>query len=692
MKLRKDKTYISLGRKIILLPCQLALVQLYVLALLVCSSCTESVQFGDSFLEKAPGGTVTADTVFSNAEYTRQFLATAYAYQYYNLPCKSSNGSPQCLNYWKGMPDALGDTHQLFYSSSKVFTDYYNGSLTSSPDAKSNGGVYPYLNEHIWENVRNAWILIENVDRVPDMDAGEKERIKDEARCLMAYTYFVAFRFYGGLPIIRGTFTGSEASYTQGRGSAKETVDFMLELLNAVIAGNHLPWKYTGAEAASKTGHWTLAGAMALKCQVLQFAASPLFNDSKPYYSGYYTMEDDSYTWFGGYDASLWTELKKACADFFEKLAQNGGYGLVKPEGNTQEDYRFAYRYSYLFEDSPEILHSCRVSTSTSGNNYQWFNLRNNNRMSYCPTEEYIEMFPWADGTPFDWDADLAAGRLDTMFVAGDSVVGNQLLQNRRYTRDPRLYETAAVNGALQTINWGDGGTSGQPYENWVGGTTAGTQPSTNTGIYATGFKNLKYIAGEAYDKKFPQWSPLLLSDMYLIYAEALIQADNDLQGAIKYIDAIRARVGMKGLVECNAKKNLTTDKDALLRELFRERACELALQCARYFDMIRYKFATDFEKPLHGLRIYWLVKDSNGNWTRSEGQWYNKYFNARSVRNNPKHPMYYEPSHFEYERFEITTGARVWWSKGFDPKWYLQPFPITEINKGYGLVQNPGW
>lgn len=658
----------------------------------LCVGCTDSVKFGDPFLEKAPGGTVTADTVFNSAEYTRQFLAAAYAYQYYNLPCKSSNAAPQCINYWKGMPDALGDTHQLFYSASKVFTDYYNGSLTSTPDNKTNYGVYPYTNEHIWENVRNSWVLIENVDRVPDMETAEKERIKDEARCLLAYTYFVAFRFYGGLPIIRGTFTGSESAYEIGRNSVRETVEFMVETLDKVISGGHLPWAYTGASAASETGHWTMAGAMALKCQVLQFAASPLFNDAQPYYAGRYSMEDDSYVWMGGYDASLWTQFRDACADFFTKLNQNGVYHLVAPESPTQEAYRYAYRYSYLFEDSPEILHSCRVSTSTSGNNYQWFNLRANERMSYCPTEEYVEMFPWADGTPFNWEVDKAAGRLDTMFVAGDSVPGFQLLQNRRYTRDPRLYETAAVNGALQTINWGDGATSGQPYEMWVGGTTAGTMPSTNTGIYATGFRNLKYVAGEAYDKKFPQWSPLLLSDMYLTYAEALIQADNNLTEAIRYIDAVRARVGLKGLVESNPTKNLTTDKKALLEELLRERACELALQTSRYFDLIRYKRAADFEKPLHGLRIYWLTKNSSGEWERSEQQWYNQYFDTRSVRNKPDHPMYYEPSHFDYERFEITTGSRIWWTQGFDPKWYLHPFPVAEINKGYGLVQNPGW
>lgn len=40
---------------------------------------------------------------------------------------------------------------------------------------------------------------------------------------------------------------------------------------------------------------------------------------------------------------------------------------------------------------------------------------------SYCPTQEYVEMFPWADGTPFDWDKTAADGKLDQMFLTGKS-------------------------------------------------------------------------------------------------------------------------------------------------------------------------------------------------------------------------------------------------------------------------------
>ena len=648
------------------------------------SACTDTIKFGDAFLEKAPGGTVTADTVFSNPEYTRQYLSGIYAMQFYNLPTNSTNNAPQCQNYWKGMVDALDDTYQLFFNNTTIFKEYYNGTLSDNGD-----GVYPYNREYVWENVRHCWTLIDKIDDVPGMEQAEKDRIKDETRCLLASTYFTIFRYYGGLPIIKGTFSGTESSYHVPRGSVEQTVNFMVGLLDEVIKGNHLPWGYTGAEAVSETGRWTKAGAMALKCKVLQFAASPLFNADKPYYDGKYTVENDSVAWYGGYKSELWKAFKQACDEFFQQLNANGIYHLVVPASNTQEDYRYAYRSSYLLQGSPEVIQSIRRAATTHGNDNQWFNLRNNDRYSYTPTQEFVEMFPWADGTPFDWDKAQKDGTLDYMFVKGDTVKGTQMLQNRKYTRDPRLYETVAVNGALQNINWGDGRSSGANYEAWVGGTTSGNHPSTNTGLWATGYRNLKYIAGNAYDRKFPQWNLLLLSDLYLTYAEALIQADNNLLEAIKYIDAVRARVGLKGLVECNPDKNLTTNKKNLMEELMRERACELALQASRYFDMIRYKRADLFERTLHGLRIYRLSKDPSGKWVRDNSQWYNKSYNKKLKETDPN---FYEPSHFDYERFEITTGVRIWWTDGFDPKWYLQPFPQTEVNKGYGCIQNPGW
>ena len=674
----------------------LPIVGVLALAAVGAGSCTDKIAFGNAFLEKAPGGTTTADTVFSNAEYTRYFLNQMYAYQYYNLPTGSTNNTPQYYNYFKGMPDILADTHHACTASPSLVSWYYNGMVTSAADGNGNYNVFPYNNMHIWENVRAGNIMLERIENVPGMDDAEKARIADETRCLMAYSYFQMFRFYGGLPIVDKAYVGDEVEYP-GRKSAQETIDFMLSLLDTAIEGNHMPWAYDGDDAVEKTGHWTLAGAHALKIQILQFAASPLLNSEKPYYEGKYTMEHPEFVWLGGYDAARWTALKNACDKFFQEMNARGHYHLVVPGGDTQEDYAFAFRSSYMLQNSPEIIHSVRVSSTANDNSYRWFMLAfasksgpengtgANERLAYCPTQEYVEMFPWADGTPFDWNKTKAEGKLGEMFIKGTKVDGQHDLQDVKYTRDPRLYENVAVNGQRCVIEWNSGSRSGEPYEGYVGGTVAKQQPKTGQGFWGTGYRMLTYVSGFAFLRNWPQWSPLRLSDMYLTYAEAILQSGGSLTEAIKYVDAVRARVGMKGLVECNPAKNLTSDKDALLEEIMRERACELAFQMSRYFDLIRYKRADLFEKKLHGLRMYRMVDGQ-----RDETMWWDG--DRKNTAITQSNPRFYEPTDFEYEIFEITNNARIWWTQGFDPKYYFQAFPITEVNKNYGLDQNPGW
>jgi len=658
-------------------------------------SCTDEIKVGNGFLEKAPGGSVTADTVFHNAEYTRQFLAATYSLQYHNMPVKATNGDiRQWINWFKGMPDALGDTHQLTWASASIYGWYYIGSLSSSDD-----GVYGYSKMAVWQTVRACLTLINRIDEVPDMDQAEKDRMKDEARCLMAAAYFNTFRFFGGLPIIDKLYTGTETEYV-GRSSAQETADYILSILDEVIAGKHLEWGYSGAIGESETGRWTLAGAMALKCELLQFVASPLLNSPQPYYEGKYTVEHPEYTWLGGEDKGRWTAFRRACEEFFNALSANGVYHLQQPGGDTQEDYRFAYRYAYTRMGSPEQIHTVRVGSDAQGNNYAWYNIGwgnggGNERLAYGPTQEYIEMFPWADGTPFNWEESAALPDKDPkslqhMFIMGDTVATEHLLQNRKYTRDPRLYETAGVNGAQITVNWDDGSATGNGWEMWVGGTNASTQPATNTGPFANGYFNLKYLIGECFRRQKPMWNYLTLSRMYLNYAEAILMDGGSNEDAIKYVDEVRARVGLKGLVECNPDKNLLSDDNALLQEILRERACEGALDMVRYFDMIRYKRVDLFERTLHSLLIHRLVKNDSGAWEYSEDKWWDGQQNNTSIKQGD--PLYYEPSYFAYERVPITTGARKWWTDGFEPKWFFQPFPLTEVNKGYGLEQNPGW
>ena len=292
------------------------------------TSCVDEIKFGNSFLEKAPGGSATIDTVFNSAEYTRQFLTACYSRQYYGLPYINKNqedGVPETSNPYLGKFEALTDCWQLHYSSTTIYNRYYNGSHTANYGQR--GDKFGYTREMVWEVVRWCWILMENIERVPGMDETEKKRLVAEAKCLIAARYFDLFRHYGGLPLIYASFSGTESSYSMPRATVEETVNYMVSMLDDAINSGSLEWAYngnTGSTNSTNTGHWTKAGAMALKCKILQFAASPLFNDNQGFAGGSSEAERQLLVWYGGYRSDLWTRCLEACREFFNALNSNG--------------------------------------------------------------------------------------------------------------------------------------------------------------------------------------------------------------------------------------------------------------------------------------------------------------------------------------------------------------------------------
>jgi hypothetical protein len=72
------------------------------------TACVDDFNVGNAFLEKAPGVDVNIDTVFSKAEYTRNFLWRAYGQLY----CTYTSG-----NMMNGAPiDVLSDSYHCYVS------------------------------------------------------------------------------------------------------------------------------------------------------------------------------------------------------------------------------------------------------------------------------------------------------------------------------------------------------------------------------------------------------------------------------------------------------------------------------------------------------------------------------------------------------------------------------------------------
>lgn len=634
------------------------MLSIFVVVSLCVTSCVDEIKFGNAFLEKAPGGDVTKDTVFNSAEYAQQFLVGIYSLQYYGLPYHTNTAFPYVYTPWTGKWEILSDCWQGYWTGQAINTRYYTGLHNAGHGARDE--KFHYIQMNVWHAVRRGWIFLENIEKVPDLSDAEKAKLSAEAKCLIAARYWDIFRHYGGVPIVRGTFSGSDAVYNLPRATAEETVDFIIGLLDEAISV--LPWQVS--VPSNENGRWTKAGAMGLKTSVLLFASSPLFNNDQPYMPG--EAADKHNVWFGSYKPEYWQKTLVACEEFFQQLTANESFALVQATGTRPEDYRLAFRKAYFTLTSSEVLHSTRVNTYDAFNSasYVWHSFqKNNDRLAYSPTQEYIEMFPWADGRPFDWDEAVADGSLDEMFIAATTDPSKGVV----LTRDPRLYETAIVNGLPKSLNWTTGNMSGNPYETWSAGYDAKGAPNR----YSNGYALNKYYLEEDALRQDVHWSYLRLSEVILNYAEALCQ-NGRYNEAIAQVDKVRARVGMKGLVESNPGLALTSNKELLLNEILRERACELGMEDVRFFDMIRYRMKDRFERVLHKL----VIERADG----KTGQW----FGADKDGGVPW------PT-FNYKKVEITNPTRVWWN-GFETKWYLSPFPLGEINKGYGLVQNPGW
>ena len=327
------------------------------------TACTDKVAFGNAFLEKASGSSVTIDTVFNKAVYTEQFLNSIYALQYYGLPYNNNCGNS--ASPWTGKLDQVTDCWLMHWDNNTIYKAFYSGTLDATQTP-----LISFTGDNVWQAVRAAWILIENIDKVPDLSEEKKASFVAQAKCLIAARYFDLFSVYGGLPIVEHSFTGNDTSYELPRATVEETVNFMVKMLDEAINSGKLPWMYNGntteTDAANNTGRWTEAGAMALKAKILTFAASPLYNADQGYYGGQSEAEQQHLVWYGNYDQARWQTALAACKAFFDKLAANPGtYALVTPASlglsNSPDSYRQAYRMGYAYQGSTEILHSTRV-------------------------------------------------------------------------------------------------------------------------------------------------------------------------------------------------------------------------------------------------------------------------------------------------------------------------------------------
>lgn len=549
----------------------------------------------------------------------------------------------QLAQTYHSLPDYLPIDGRLSWNMLEGLTDladqgdqaYHGANLTA---ANSRNGAYSvmYNDEHgkfsAAYGIRQAHIFLENVDRVPDMTAEEKRTRKGEAMMIIAYHYVDMFRNLGGMPWIDHAYSPDEDMYME-RMTIAQAVENTCSLIDE--AADLLPWTVK----ANDDGRMTKAGALALKSRLLTFAASPLFNDEQPYREG--EAADKHYVWWGDYQQSRWEDALEAGLEFLREDKRQGNQYQLVDNGDPGDSFFQGYFNRWNFE----VLISSHRFPTCSRETFPVY------QISYGkgrPLLNYADMFQMKTGEDFDWDN--PEHRAHPFYT-----------ETKEEVRDPRLYETLWVCGAPF---WG------RTCEIYKGGRE---QPKhmgggqdwrwSNQGLSGFAVKKLVLDQFTDYNGRMYQCPLMRLPEIYLNIAEAMNelgiaqQKDEFGRDAYDYINLVRGRVDMPGVTPEEAAPG-----EALREYILDERAREFGYEEVRYFDIVRWKRKDYLEREPKRLEIFPVGEKVN-----------DEYVN------------------FTYEIKTDQLNERKWVSY-WDAKYWLCPLPQDEINKKYGLVQNPGW
>lgn len=517
------------------------------------NSCQE-LAFGNKFLDQEPEQVgINLDTIFSKEYYAQQVLTKAYTTLPYGIPY---DGSPDLGG---DLSDALTNLSYTTLTYGGARRLYYTASYSSATESYM--AKYHFLKSKIWSGIRYAWIMIENVDRVPDMSSLQKERAKAEAKLIIATHYSELFRHFGGVPYLdHATAVNEEFKYE--RLTVEESVKKIVGLIDESLP--YLEWKETDE---NDNGRMTKAYAMALKLRVLLFAASPLFNSDQPYMEG--EASEKKLTWYGNYDIQRWKDAEAAGKAFMDELASQGIYDLVQATTKNETGYREAYRTAYFSRTSSEVLLSVRMNYK---NNYSsvFCGSANNFAKQQTPTLAFMKLFPMNTGSDFpenfNWDGSVDPYK----------------------DRDPRFYETILTNGRDYM---------GRKCELFVGGLDRKDENTDGTGLLMYKFSQ-DYTSATSVGA-VDSWPAIRLPEVYLSYAEAINEANggpND--EAYNLVNMVRNRVGLPDLDD-----DMTQEE--FRKAVLRERACEFGYENVIWFDVVRWKNEDSFKADIQGINMY---------------------------------------------------------------------------------------
>jgi len=376
-----------------------------------------------------------------------------------------------------------------------------------------------------------------------------------DAKFFKALSHFQLWKMYGHVPIVDKVITKDESALLK-QATTPEMVNYISDILNQIIVEFDVLENMPGS--AYKAGKWdpsslgriTKGAALALKCRMFLYAASPLHNE-------------------GEYNTAYCDSSAVAAANIINSNIYSVAIGYRKLQFN-----RTTSNPENILDNRTDVLDNNIMETW----NYpksglpKYVNVPGISSNSTSPSQNLVDAY--------------------------DKLSGYDPLKPN-LNRDYRLSQTVYFDGDLN---------NGTEIETFRGGKDGiGDKNSTTTGYYLKKFvtDTLTLPVGTIAPHV---WYIFRYSEVLLNYAEAMFNAYGNVKKGYITAGADLSAADALNIVRLRDNRNVGNLPVALPltnETIRRERQVELAFEGHRFWDVRRWKIAMQTENaPLRGLNI----------------------------------------------------------------------------------------
>lgn len=631
----------------------------------------------NKFLDVVPNDTPTLNSAFSNRSVMEKFIRTVYSHlpdptDPFYYPAYFTSTDEFDWRDSRAGNSAAGMISKGLQNSNNPYQDYWSGRQGGEP---------------MYAAIRDCNIFLENAHTPRDISEEERARWIAEVKFLKAYYQFFLMQLYGPIVLVKENLPVSASSEESQvyREPVDECVDYIVELLDEAIPD--LPLVLP--DPTSEQGRISQCIVLSVKAKVLAWGASPLFNGNTDY-AGWVDNRGKQLI-SQTYDPQKWERAAAAIKEAID-ACHSAGYRLYEFNKFSGGAQTFAMNDTLVQEMTirKAITEELDRNTGVIWATQEQFAIGKGNSaaLGYSVLGDMLralspflyatdqgtavnymsaswnmaELFYSNNGVPIDEDkyfdyANRYKPRRETLADNVQSYIARgQITASMHFDREPRFYADLGFDRGYFELSTTtiDGGASFGAYLKRTG-EIGGPGTYVPKKIIAFESSASQGISGRGYTMSPYQFPLIRLSDLYLLYSEALNEVKSQPDGEVyQWIDIVRAKAGLDGVVQSWQHASIHPDepgnKNGMRKIIRKERLIELAFEGQRFWDIRRWKIADQF-------------------WSLPRTSW-----------GNSKDPeLYYVP--------RVTGPVRQ-----VSFKDYLYPINNTDLRVNPNLVQTYGW